>query len=345
MSEVRELQSENDIDTLLSLLTYQDDIKQRIKEDFNKSRFRGVYATSNSTTKWLGYIIFCDAYSTWQHRLLFCSDIYLNTILLDTKEKKLEVLQSLFETIIKLAQENKVNRVNLNISSETGQEMIDLVCELGAINLTAKEDWLIFQMGKNEMVDFSQLKTAELKSDYKLIKLEINNVSQYIDQVIDLIKEIAIFEKMLDQFETSKENLFRDFEYSEHKYKFNNYNDKVSSRFYELMVLVKGEKEVVGYSIYHLKYELKKGLGIYLEEIYMREEYRHLGLGTILWKRVIQDILTNYKDAQYMHWTCLKWNQPAIDFYQKFKSVDLNELEKIVHLRFSKDFIYSKRLI
>ena len=130
--------------------------------------------------------------------------------------------------------------------------------------------------------------------EYKLIKLDINNISVYISQVIDLIKEIAIFEKMEDQFETSRDDLIRDFQF-----------DKNNLRFYELFVLVKNETEVVGYSFYHRKYELIKGLGFYMEELYIRENYRHKGFGTLLWQTVTKDILDNYKEANYVHWTVL----------------------------------------
>jgi hypothetical protein len=98
-------------------------------------------------------------------------------------------------------------------------------------------------------------------------------------------REISVFEKMEDQFETSRDDLIRDFKHTEQATRLNLTN-KILSRYYEVFVLVKG-KFVVGYSIYHLKYELKKGLGFYLEEIYIRESYRHLGTKNVFYFRLV----------------------------------------------------------
>lgn len=326
---IRELKTENDIDTLLSLLPYEDDTKQRIKNDFSKGYFRSLCALENDS--WLGFLVFCDSYSTWQHRIFFCSDVYLIP-LLETREEKFPILKLLFNRLFQIARDTHANRVNLNLNSELEQEIIDMVCSLGAINLTQTEEWLIFEMGLNQMKDFVSLKTPELNSEYKLVQLDFENFDLYIDQVINLIREIAIFEKMLDQFATSKDDLFRDFQ-------FNGTNPR---RQYEMILTVKGD-EVVGYSIYHLKYELKKGLGFYLEEIFIKDVYRHQGIGTIIWQKTCEYILANYEEASYLHWTVLEWNKAAIEFYYKFKSINLNEAEKLNHVRFCTPIIYLKQ--
>jgi GNAT superfamily N-acetyltransferase len=290
--EIKELETESELESIvLFTLNIDDSIKVRIKQDFKNHSFRCLYALSDQTC--LSYIIICDSYSTWQHRIFYCSDIYLHSSL-DTAEKKLNILKMLFDKLFEIARDNHYHRVNLNINNEINKEIIDLVVKLGAKNLTKEEDWLIFEMKHDQMIEFSQLELAQIESEYKLIKLDTNNVSVYINQVIDLVKEIAIFEKMEDQFETSRDDLIRDFQF-----------DKNNLRFYELFVLVKNETEVVGYSFYHRKYELIKGLGFYMEELYIRENYRHKGFGTLLWQTVTKDILDNYKEANYVHWTVL----------------------------------------
>lgn len=186
--EVKQFQTEHDLDILLSTGSFSDAEKERIKIDFDNCCFRGLYALSSLDTKnCLGYLIFCDSYSTWQHRIFFCSDIYLNALALETREQKLEVLRSLFNRLFEIARENKYHRANLNINHEIGKEIIELVCELGAVNLTAKEEWLIFEMKLEQMKDFSELELRPLNFEYKLIKLE-SDLSPFVDQIIDLIR-------------------------------------------------------------------------------------------------------------------------------------------------------------
>jgi hypothetical protein len=292
--EIKELETESELESIvLFTLNIDDSIKIRIKQDLKNHSFRCLYALSDQTC--LSYIIICDSYSTWQHRIFYCSDIYLHSSL-DTAEKKLNTLQMLFNKLFQIARDNRYHHVNLNINIEINKDILDLVVKLGARNLTKEEDWLIFEMKHDQMIEFSQLELPQIEPEYKLIKLDINNISVYISQVIDLIKEIAIFEKMVDQFETTRDDLIRDFQF-----------DKNNLRFYELFILVKNETEVVGYNVYHRKYELIKGAGFYMEELYIRENYRKKRFGTLLWKAITKDIVDNYKEANYIHWAVLRY--------------------------------------
>ncbi len=168
--------------------SFSDDEKQRIKTDFDNCRFRSLYATSDTDQDaCLGIVVFCDSYSTWQHRIFFCSDIYLNSLVLQSKKQKLDVLRCLFDRLFEIARNNNYHRTNLNINHEIEKETIELVCELGAVNLTEKEEWLIFEMKLEQMKEFSELKLKPLNYEYELIKLE-SDLVPYVDQIIDLIR-------------------------------------------------------------------------------------------------------------------------------------------------------------
>lgn len=201
--------------------------------------------------------------------------------------------------------------------------------------MSEKEDWFIMEMQSEEMRELLQNRT-ELKSNYRLTKvIDINSFSA---EVRKLIFELSVFEKMEDQCEITEAGLIKDFASIERKI---SDSKSVKDRFYELTVLTKQEtSEVVGFAIYYLKYDLKRGLGFFLEDLYVKEEYRGAGLGTNLWQFVINDILSQHK-ASYMQWTVLSWNTRAIDFYLKYKSRNLTDLFKTHFFRMLKETIYA----
>jgi len=54
--------------------------------------------------------------------------------------------------------------------------------------------------------------------------------------------------------------------------------------------------------------------GLYLEDIYVRNEYRHRGIGTALLRFVAR--FAAERDFGRMEWTTLLWNTPSIEFYE-----------------------------
>lgn len=61
------------------------------------------------------------------------------------------------------------------------------------------------------------------------------------------------------------------------------------------------------YSTFLCKY------GLYIEDLYVREEYRGHGIGKALFKQVCS--LAMQRDCGRVEWWCLDWNKPSIDFY------------------------------
>ena len=55
-------------------------------------------------------------------------------------------------------------------------------------------------------------------------------------------------------------------------------------------------------------------IGIYLEDLYVREEYRGKGIGKLLIKNLAKICLDNGYGR--LEWSVLDWNKPSIDFYE-----------------------------
>ena len=71
----------------------------------------------------------------------------------------------------------------------------------------------------------------------------------------------------------------------------------------------------IGHAIYFFNYSTWQGKnGLYIEDLYIREEYRNLGAG----KQIIKYLscLALEKDCGRVEWSVLEWNEPAIGFYE-----------------------------
>jgi GNAT superfamily N-acetyltransferase len=78
------------------------------------------------------------------------------------------------------------------------------------------------------------------------------------------------------------------------------------------------DNKIVGFALYYTRYSTWKGCRLYLEDFIVTEEFRGKGLGKILFEKVIEEA----KNGNYngMVWQVLDWNEPAINFYNKYKA-------------------------
>ena len=137
--------------------------------------------------------------------------------------------------------------------------------------------------------------------------------------VLELIKELAVFEREPDAVDVSLSQLEED-----------GFGD---DPIYDLLI---GEinGEVRGMALYYEKYSTWKGRAIYLEDLIVTESSRGKGLGMKLFRAVIQEAYE--RSAGRMEWQVLDWNQPAIDFYKNMGAAIESEW---LNGRFSKEQI------
>ena len=77
-----------------------------------------------------------------------------------------------------------------------------------------------------------------------------------------------------------------------------------------------GEKKVIAFALYYIRYSTWKGQVMYLEDILVTEALRGKGIGKMLIERLIEE--AKEKGFKRMTWQVLDWNEPAINFYKKF---------------------------
>lgn len=128
------------------------------------------------------------------------------------------------------------------------------------------------------------------------------------EQLLGLIKELAIYEKEPDAVTVSLEHF-------------------IESGFGEKPVwgafVAEFEGEIVGMSLYYIRYSTWKGQRLYLEDLIVTESFRGQGLGKELFEKTIEFGKENGYSG--MMWQVLDWNEPAINFYKKYQAKFDNE--------------------
>jgi len=76
------------------------------------------------------------------------------------------------------------------------------------------------------------------------------------------------------------------------------------------------DDEIIGFALFYTRYSTWKGCRLYLEDFIVTEKMRGKGIGKVLFEKVIDEAKTgNYNG---MVWQVLDWNEPAINFYNKY---------------------------
>jgi GNAT superfamily N-acetyltransferase len=82
------------------------------------------------------------------------------------------------------------------------------------------------------------------------------------------------------------------------------------------------ENKIVGFALYYIRYSTWKGQRMYLEDILVNEPWRGKGIGKLLFDQLIKE--AKEKQLSGMMWQVLEWNEPAINFYKKYKGVNFD---------------------
>lgn len=130
-----------------------------------------------------------------------------------------------------------------------------------------------------------------------------SGVKHDLPRVLELIKELALFEKALDQVSNTIERMEED--------------GFGANPIYGFFVAER-EDEIVGLSLYYYRYSTWKGKRLYLEDIIVTEKERGNGLGKKLFERTMKFAVE--QKCTGMMWQVLDWNEPAISFYKKYNA-------------------------
>ncbi len=132
--------------------------------------------------------------------------------------------------------------------------------------------------------------------------------------VLELIQELAIFEKEPQAVVVTVDDLVRD-----------GFSD--NPLFY--CFVAEDENNIIGMALYYYRFSTWKGKTIHLEDLIVKESKRRTGAGFALYKEIIK--LGKAENVRRIEWNVLDWNTPAIDFYEKSGAKVLDDW-RVVHM-------------
>jgi GNAT superfamily N-acetyltransferase len=88
--------------------------------------------------------------------------------------------------------------------------------------------------------------------------------------------------------------------------------------------VAESDGKVVGLALWFLNFSTFHGSsGLYLEDLYVREDLRGQGIGTALMSELAQ--LCVARGYTRFQWWVLDWNNPSIEFYKSIGAVAMDE--------------------
>ncbi len=122
-----------------------------------------------------------------------------------------------------------------------------------------------------------------------------------IPAIMEMIRGIAEYENLTHQLEVTEERL------EKHLFEKNSV---------ARALIATQDETPVGYAIFFYNFSTFIGKpGIYLEDLYVKPDYRGKGYGKTLFQMVAR--IAYEEDCGRMEWMALDWNEPALDFYKQ----------------------------
>jgi len=122
--------------------------------------------------------------------------------------------------------------------------------------------------------------------------------------VLELIKELALFEKEPEAVEITETTLIED-------------GFGKDPNFY--IFVAELDDEIVGMALFYERYSTWKGKALHLEDLIVQEKHRGKGIGNALYTRVLKYAYDH--SFKRVAWEVLDWNKVAIDYYKSTGAV------------------------
>lgn len=144
-----------------------------------------------------------------------------------------------------------------------------------------------------------------MKTDFTIRPAMENDVPA----ILDFIRDLAVYEKLAHEV-TATPELLRSTLFGGHPY---------------AEVLLASENGThVGFAVFFHNFSTFLGKpGLYLEDLFVRPEFRGRGYGKALMIYLAR--LARERDCGRFEWSVLDWNKPSLDFYESIGAIPLSE--------------------
>ena len=127
--------------------------------------------------------------------------------------------------------------------------------------------------------------------------------------ILEMIQGLAVYEKLAHECTATEEKL-RESLFGAHPAA-------------EVLIAYAGD-EPAGFALFFHNYStFLAQRGLYLEDLFVKTEFRGRGIGRVLLQRLAAIALQ--RGCGRFEWTVLDWNEPAIGFYRKLGAIPLDD--------------------
>jgi ribosomal protein S18 acetylase RimI-like enzyme len=134
-----------------------------------------------------------------------------------------------------------------------------------------------------------------------------------VDDIIQLINELAAFEKEPDAVEIDAAYL-----------KQHGFGKQAS---FKCFVAEDQTENILGMALFYNRFSTWKGLTFHLEDLIVREQYRQQGVGKALFEAFLNHAKT--EKVNRAEWVVLDWNTNAITFYESYGATVFEEWKTV----------------
>ncbi|MBT8319336.1 MAG: GNAT family N-acetyltransferase [Gramella sp.] len=133
------------------------------------------------------------------------------------------------------------------------------------------------------------------------MKIEIRDARpEDMSEVLELIRELAVFEKEPEAVVIGEKDLIRD-----------GFGENPAFHCF----VAEADGKIEGMALVYFRYSTWKGKTVHLEDLIVREAFRGKGLGSALYTEVIK--YASKQNVKRTEWVVLNWNTDAADFYRR----------------------------
>ncbi len=131
-----------------------------------------------------------------------------------------------------------------------------------------------------------------------------------VPALLKLIKDLAVYERLLDQVVATEDLLAR--------------AGFGEERYFRALLAEDPERQAIGFALYFFTFSTFLARpSLYLEDLFVLPGHRGQGIGKALLRELAKIALE--KGCGRMEWAVLNWNQPAIDFYRSLDAFPMDE--------------------
>jgi GNAT superfamily N-acetyltransferase len=127
--------------------------------------------------------------------------------------------------------------------------------------------------------------------------------------IFGLVLELAAYERLSHEVTATEELLRRNL---------------FGERRHAEAILAREEETCAGFALFFHNFSTFLGKpGIYLEDLYVRPEFRGRGYGRAMMIHLAR--LARERDCGRFEWAVLNWNQPSLEFYRSIGALPMND--------------------